>query len=456
MTAVLSTEWDSVRQRARLSARSAGPSAPVERLPELMRAETLGRLRWEIIQGGALFLTYPQLLDGAAFAALRPAALLDELAIRAIGGGAVLPVRVNARDADLAGQLIAMLSTGFLFSSLPIPDEQCLLLQRELAAHADAEAAAAALATEGWAGAAERLLAATGVLDTPLRRRTVARWGEWLEAAERGQLEVSPLTPADYPTAYALCPPPGPQDVTSDEGRAVLTAWTSGGLDVDGMPSRSRLHRSLAALRRSGDPLARADARTLREAFDETYYRAIAVGEGCLLGLPSPRRGVRRRDAAPLAEQTPVVMYPTRFELRLGSMSSGEWQRYTDDAADALTRWWHRRDLEALQEVGDLLGQRTKEPPSGDRDEVPVTRLQRFAHSTRGITVQMAAGGGMSWATSLLGQDTVGVLAGGAGGVLAPVVVAAVTAGVDRLTDFRGRYDVVEIPGVLGGGPDGR
>ncbi len=455
MTAVLSTEWDSVRQRARLSTGSGGPAAPVERLPELTRAEGLGRLRWEVVQGGSLFLTYTQLLDGAVFAALRPAELLDELAVRAIGGGAVLPVRVNARNADLAGQLTAMLSTGFLFSSLPLPDDRCLRLQRELAARADAEAAAAALAEEGPAATVDRLLAATGVLDTPLRRRTVARWREWLEAAEHGLLEVSPLTPADYATAYALRPPPRPEDLTSAEGRAVLAAWTGGELDTGGMPSRSRLYEHLAPLGQSGDPATRADARMLRESFDETYYRAIAASEGCLLGLASPRRGVRRREAAPLAGRTPVVMYPTRFELRLGLMSSREWQRYTDDAAEALTRWWQRRDLEALQEVGDLLAQRTKEPPPGGTDEVPVTRLQRFTRTTGSITAQMTAGGGMSWASSLLGQETLGVLAAGAGGVLAPVVVAAVTAGAHRLTGFRGRYDVVEIPGVLAEGSDG-
>ncbi|MEU0049301.1 hypothetical protein [Streptomyces sp. NPDC006309] len=450
MTAVLSTEWDSVRQRARLSAQAPGAIAPMERLPALMRAELLGRLRWEVIQGGSLFLTYPQLLDGAVFAVLRPAALLDELAIRAIGGGAVLPIRVNSRDGDLARQLIAMLSTGFLFSSLPVSDEQCLRLQRELAVHADAEAAVAALAAEGPVGMADQLLAATDVLDAPLRRRTVARWSEWLEAAEQGLLEVSPLTPADYATAYALRPPPSPGDVTSGEGRAVLAAWTSGELDVNGLPSRSRLYESLAPLLRSGDPVAQADAQTLRESFDETYYRAIAASEGCLLGLASPRRSVRRREAATLVEQTPVVIYPTRFELRLGLMSGAQWQSYTDDAAEALARWWHRRDLDALQEVGDLLGKRTKEPPPGGMDGVSVTRLQRFAQSTREVTAQMVAGGGMSLATSLLGEGTSGVFAAGAGGALAPVVVAAVTAGVTRLTGFRGRYDVVELPGVLG------
>jgi hypothetical protein len=62
----------------------------------------------------------------------------------------------------------------------------------------------------------------------------------------------------------------------------------------------------------------------------------------------------------------------------------------------------------------------------------------------------MVAGGGMSLATSLLGQGTPGVFAAGAGGALAPVVVAAVAAGVTRLTDFRGRYDVIELPGILG------
>ncbi|WP_143079045.1 hypothetical protein [Streptomyces monashensis] len=450
MTAVLSTGWDSVRQRARLSPQVPGTGAPLERLTVFRRAELLGRLRWEVIQGGSLFLTYPQLLDGAVFAVLRPAALLDELAIRAIGGGAVLPIRVNSRNADLAGQLIAMLSTGFLFSSLPIPDEQCLWLQRELAVRADAEAAVAALAAEGPVGMADRLLAATGVLDTPLRRRTVARWADWLEAAERGLIEVSPLTPADYATAYAQRPAPRPEEMAGDDGRAVLAAWTGGDFDVNGMPSRSRLYESLDPLLHSGDPAARTDAQTLREAFDETYYRAIAASEGCMLGLTSPRRGVRRREAATLVEQTPVVTYPTRFELRLGLMSGEQWQRYTDDAADALARWWHRRDLAALQEVGDLLAERTKEPPAGAVDAVPVTRLQRMAQGARGVTAQMVAGGGMSLATSLLGQGTPGVFAAGAGGALAPVVVAAVAAGVTRLTDFRGRYDVIELPGILG------
>ncbi|MCT9005517.1 hypothetical protein [Streptomyces rhizosphaerihabitans] len=455
MTAVLSTGWDSVRQRAKLSAQVAGAAAPMERLTVLGRAELLGRLRWEVLQGGSLFLTYPQLLDGAVFAALRPAALLDELAIRGIGGGAVLPIRVNSRNADLAGQLIAMLSTGFLFSSLPIPDDQCLRLQRELAVRADVESAVAALATEGPIGMADRLLAATGVLEIPLRRRTVARWGDWLEAAERGLLDVSPLVPADYATAYALRPPPRPEDAASDEGRAVLAAWTSGEFDVNGLPSRSRLYERLDPLQRSGDPAAHADAQMLRESFDETYYRAIAASEGCLLGLASPRRGIRRREAATLGEQTPVVIYPTRFELRLGLMSGAQWQRYTDDAADALTNWWHQRDLAALQEVGDLLAERTKEPPAADVGEVSVTRLQRFAPSARGVTAQMVAGGGLSLATSLLGEGTSGVFAAGAGGALAPVVVAAVAAGVTRLGDFRGRYDVIELPEVLRGGPNG-
>ncbi|MGW1063055.1 hypothetical protein ACWD4F_00830 [Streptomyces aureus] len=454
MTAVLSTGWDSVRQRARLSGQGPGTTAPMERLTALERAELLGRLRWEVIQGGALFLTYPQLLDGAVFAALRPAALLDELAVRAIGGGAVLPIRVNSRNADLAGQLIAMLSTGFLFSSLPVPDEQCLRLQRELAVRADGEAAGAALTAEGPLGAADRLLAETGVLDTPLRRRTVARWGAWLEAAEHGLLEVSPLAPADYATAFAMRPLPRPQDAASDQGRAVLAAWTGGEFDENGLPSRSRLYERLDPLQRSGDSAVRTDAQTLRDYFDETYYRAIAASEGCLLGLTSPRRGVRRREASALVEQTPVVIYPTRFELRLGLMSGAQWQRYTDDAADALGNWWHRRDLAALQEVGDLLAERTKEPAAGGH-EVPVTRLQRFARSARGVTSQTVAAGGMSLATSLLGQGTPEVFAAGAGGALAPVVVAAVSAGVTRLSDFRGRYDVIELPGVAGGGPDG-
>ncbi|MFD7879066.1 hypothetical protein ACFV5G_34065 [Streptomyces sp. NPDC059766] len=455
MTAVLSTWWDSVGQRTRLSARAPGATAPMERPTSLERAELLGRLRWEVIQGGSLFLTYPQLLDGAAFAVLRPAALLDELAVRAIGGGAVLPIRVNSRNADLAGQLIAMLSTGFLFSSLPVPDEQCLRLQRELAVRADGEAAAAALAAEGPVGMADRLLAATGVLDTPLRRRTVARWRDWLEAAERGLLEVSPLVTADYATAYALRPPPRPEETASDEGRAVLAAWTGGELDVNGLPNRSRLYKRLDPLLRSGDPAERADAQTLRESFDETYYRAIAVSEGCSLGLASPRRGIRRREAATLVEQTPVVAYPTRFELRLGLMSGAQWQRYTDDAADALAGWWHRRDLAALQEVGDLLAERTKEPPAAGAHEVPVTRLQRFVRSAKGVTTQTVAGGGMSLATSLLGQGMPEAFAAGAGGALAPAVVAAVSAGVTRLSDFRGRYDVIELPDATRGGPDG-
>ncbi|MFD7615304.1 hypothetical protein [Streptomyces sp. NPDC059828] len=325
---------------------------------------------------------------------------------------------MNSRNADLAGQLIAMLSTGFLFSSLPIPDEQCLRLQRELAAHGDSEAAVAALPAESPVGMADRLLAATGVLDTPLRRRTVARWGDWLEAAGRGLLEVSPLVPADYAAAYAMRPPPRPEDTASEDGRAVLTAWTSGEFDVNGLPHRSRLYESLDSLLRSGDPAAQADAQMLRESFDETYYRAIAASEGCLLGMPSPRRGVRRREAAMLREQTPVVAYPTRFELRLGMMSGEQWQRYTDDAADALTGWWQRHDLVALQEVGDLLGARTKEPPPGGLDEAPVTRLQRFVQTTRGVTAQVAAGGGMGLVTSLLAEGTAAGFAGGAGGAL--------------------------------------
>ncbi|WP_129309485.1 hypothetical protein [Streptomyces sp. L2] len=447
MAAVLSTGWDSVRQRAGLKGHAP---APAERLTAPTRAELLGRLRWEVIQGRSLFLTYPQLLDGAVFAALRPAVLLDELAIGAVGGGAVLPIRVNARNADLPRQLIAMLSTGFLFSSLPVPDEQCLRLQRELAARVNGEAAA----SEDPAGMADRLLTATGVLDTRLRQRTIARWDEWLKAAEHGLLEVSPLVPADYATAYALRPPPRPEELASDEGRAVLFSWTGGEFDVNGLPSRSRLHESLDHLLRSGDPAARTDALTLRESFDEAYYRAIAVSEGCMLGLTSPRRGVRRGEAATLAAMTPVVTYPTRFELRLGLMSGEQWRRYTDEAADALAQWWNEQDLTALQEVGDLLAGRTKEPPAGGAD-VPVTRLQRFARGARGTTAQMAAGGGLSLATSLLGQGATATFAAGAGGALAPVVIAAVTAGVTRLTDFRGRYDVIELPQAPERTPDG-
>ncbi|WP_328630881.1 hypothetical protein [Streptomyces sp. NBC_00356] len=260
MVAVLSTEWDSVRQRTRLSARAAGTGVPRERPTALERAELLGRLRWEVIQGGSLFLTYPQLLDGATFAAMRPAELLDELAIRAIDGGAALPMRVNARDADLAGQLIAMLATGFAFYSLPVQEGRCLHLHRELSARADREAAAELLTTEGPAAAADRLLAATGVLDAPLRRRTVARWRDWLEAAESGLLQVSSLVPADYPAAYTLCPPPRPDALTSAAGRAVLDAWIGGEYDRNGLPNRSLLYENLDPVLQSGDAAERTDA----------------------------------------------------------------------------------------------------------------------------------------------------------------------------------------------------
>ncbi|MET8468930.1 hypothetical protein ABZY90_00970 [Streptomyces sp. NPDC006422] len=446
MAAVLSTEWDSVRQRARLSADASGAGVPLERPSARQRAELLGRLRWEVIQGGSLFLVYPQLLDGAAFADLRPAELLDELAVRAIDGGAALPLRVNARGADLAGQLIGMLTTGFVFYSLPLPESQCLLLHRELSARSDRESAAELLAAEGPAGAADRLLAATGVLDAPLRRRTVARWRHWLDAADSGLLRVSSLTPADYPAAYALCPPPRPDALSSTAGRAELEAWTSGRYDRNGLPNRSLLHENLDPLLRSGDAAERADAQMLRESFDETYYRAIAISEGCALGLSSPRRGLLRRETTGLPASTRVVLFPTRFELRLGLMTAAEWQRFTDEAADALTGWWRRQDLAALQEVGDLLAGRTKEPASGGEDEVPVTRLQRFVRQASGATAQMVAGGGMSAATGILGGGLPGAFAAGAGGALAPMLVAAVTAGVNRLGSFRGRYDVIELP----------
>ncbi|MGW3242822.1 hypothetical protein [Streptomyces sp. NPDC001070] len=446
MTAVLSTEWDSLRQRATLSAGAPGRAAPVERADARTRAELLGRLRWEVLQGGGLFLAYSQLLDGAAFAVLRPAELLDELALRAVGGGAMVPIRVNARGADLAGQLVALLARGFLFSSLPLPDEQCLRLQRELGARADAAAAAATLAAEGPAVTADRLLAATGVLGTPLRRRMVSRWNDWLEAADRGQLEVSELRPADWATAYAVQPPPPPGMPATDEGRAVLAAWAGGEFDVDGMPHRSRLHERLAPLLRAPAPAVRADAEALRDAFDESYYRAIAAGEGCALGLSATRHGVPRAEAEALGEHTPVVAWPTRFQLRLGLLTAAQWQRFTDDAADALTAWWQRRDLAALQDVGDMLGGRTKEPPEGGADEVPVTRVQRIARVVRGLGTETAAAGGLSVAAGVLGQGTLGAFAAGAAGALAPVVVAAVSAGLPRLRGYRGRYDVMEFP----------
>ncbi|MDX2705395.1 hypothetical protein PV350_21400 [Streptomyces sp. PA03-6a] len=446
MTAVLSTEWDSLRQRATLSAGASGRAAPVERVDARTRAELLGRLRWEVLQGGGLFLAYSQLLDGAAFAVLRPAELLDELALRAVGGGAMMPIRVNARDADLAGQLVALLSRGFLFSSLPLPDERCLRLQHELAARADPAAAAARLAAEGPAATADRLLAATGVLGTPLRRRMVTRWDEWLQAAGRGQLEVSPLRPADYRAAYAVQPPPPPGALAGDAGRAVLAAWTGGEFDVDGMPHRSRVHERLDALLHDPDPQVRADGRTLRDAFDETYYRAIAAGEGCALGVSATRHGVPRADAEALGERTRVVAWPTRFELRLGLLTAAQWQRFTDDAEDALGAWWGRQDLAALQEVGDLLGGRTKEPPEGRGDEVPVTRVRRVARAVRGLGTESLAAGGLSVAAGVLGQGALGSFAAGAAGALTPVLVAAVTAGLPRLRDYRGRYDVMEFP----------
>ncbi|MFJ5219054.1 hypothetical protein ACIP98_30620 [Streptomyces sp. NPDC088354] len=449
--AVLSTAWDSVRQRATLGAYAPGGGAvPAERLDAQGRAELLGRLRWEVVQGGSLFLVYAQLLDGAAFHVLRPRELMDELALRAVGGGAMLPIRVNARDADLPGQLVALLSTGFLFSSLPLSEEQCLRLQRELGSRADPSAAAALLADAGPVAAADRLLAATGVLGTALRHRVVARWGDWLEAAARGQVEVSPLVPADYATAYAVQPPPRAGDLGSDEARAVLAEWTGGALDAGGMPSRSRLYARLDPLLHSADPAVRADAATLREAFDATYYRAIAAGEGCSLGLPAARHGVDRGQVAELAARTPLVSFPTRFELRFGLMTSAQWQRFTDDAADALRAWWEHHDITALQEVGDLLGGRTKEPLRGRGAEVPVTRIQRIGRAVRGVGAEAVAGGGLSLAAGVLGQDVLGVFASGAAGVLAPVLVAAVTAGLPRLRGYRGRYDVIELPGARG------
>ncbi|MGW7053293.1 hypothetical protein [Streptomyces sp. NPDC054887] len=446
MEAVLSSAWDSRRQRALLGA--DGPEGvPRERPTPEDRVELLGRLRWEVLQGGVAFLTYAQLLDGAAFAALRPPELLDELAIRAVGGGAMLPVRVNARDADLGAQLVAMLSRGVLLASLPLSVERCRRLQHRLA-----EVGAAVTADDGPVEAVDRLLRATGELDTPLRLRLVARWGDWLEAAGRGLLEVRGLTPADYATAYAVQPPPEPGELASEEGRAVLAAWTGGALDVGGMPNRSLLHDRLAPLSGGADPARRADAELLMEAFDEAYYRAIAAGEHCMLALAAPRRGMSRRRAAPGTGQAPVVTFPTHFERRLGLMPGEDWQRFADDASDALARWWQARDPAALQEMGDLLGARTKDPGGGGADAAPLTRVQRAVRVAGGRGGELTAAGTLGAAASLVaGEGLLGDAVSGMAGALVPTVVTVVVAGgraVGRhaLDAYRGRCDVVELP----------
>ncbi|GAA2940661.1 hypothetical protein GCM10010446_27410 [Streptomyces enissocaesilis] len=448
--AVLSSGWDSVRQRALLGAYGTD-GVPQERATAESRVELLGRLRWEVIQGGVVFLTYTQLLDGAAFAVLRPAELLDELAIRAVGGGAMLPVRVNARDADLGAQLLAMLSRGFLLSSLPLSGERCHRLQHRLA---EAGGGVAASGADGPVDAVDRLLRASGELDPALRLRLVARWRDWLEAAGRGLLEVRDLAPADYPTAYAVQPPPAPGELRSDAGRGVLEAWTGRALDVGGMPNRSLLYDRLEPLTRAAGRAERDDAELLRESFDETYYRAIAAGERCMLALAAPRRGVRRREAEALTGEAPLVTFPTGFERRLGLMPGEDWQRFADDAADALGRWWEARDPAALQEIGELLGGRTKDPGSGGpaAGGAPMTRIQRAVRTVGGRTGELTAAGGLGAAANLVaGEGLLGDAVSGMAGTMVPVVVAVVLAGgraVGRrsLDAYRGRCDVVELP----------
>jgi hypothetical protein len=462
--AVFSSRWDSVRQRALLASYApTGHGIPVERVPSEGRAELLGQLRWQVVQGRTVFLSYAQLLDGAAFAALRPAELLDELAIRTVGGGATLPLRVNSRGADLAGQLVAMLSKGFLLSSLPLEDAQRRRLQRELAARAETWTGAAARSTSAGErlAAVDRMLADTGVLEPPLRRRLCARWGDWIGAAERGELEVSPLVPADFAGAYAIQPPPRPDLLRSDAGRAVLAVWTGGGLDVGGLPNRSLLYERVAPLLDASDPERRADGALLRDAFDDAYHRAIALGEHCLCNLPVRRQVRRGRETDALPDGAPLVRFPTRFELRLGLMGGEEWQRFADEAAQALTAWWETRDVAALQEVGDLLDGRTPEPGEarggrarvGGWGEPEVTRIQRYVRAARGAGAEAAAAGGMSAAASVAGQGMTAAFVAGAAGALAPTVLAAVVgvgraAGRLRAGDLRGSFDVVELPGA--------
>ncbi len=449
---VLDAGWDSVRQREELRRYAPGRDAPVERLPAREKADIVGRLRWDVVQAQVVFLTYPQLLDGAAFAALSAADLVDLLAVRAVGGGGVLPVRVNARDADLGGQLTSMLSAGFRFSSLSVPDADCLRLGVALAERAAARPAAAArhLAEDGPVEAARRMLLEADVLEPDLVRRTVGRWSQWLDLAEGGQLRVGPLRPVE---PAALRPPQDGVPVRGAAGGSVLDGWASGEYDVGGLPNRSRVYAALDHLRAGGDAMDIRDAEVLRAAIDDAYYRAIAAGEGCPLRLRSVRPGVRRRRARQ-ADPERVVLMPTHFERRLGAMTADEWQGFTDEAAQPLATWWAERAPAALQEVADLLGARTPEPPSRDDTSPRLTRVRGMARWVGGQSVATAANGAASLLTSSLlgGAGTVSALAAGGAGHLLPEILIAVTgADVTRiaaghLTGLTRRYDLMELP----------
>jgi hypothetical protein len=477
----LGTEWDSVRQRATVAGLAGGAAAgvPPEQLRDGERARLLGRLRWEVLLSGTVFLTFAQLLDGAAFHVLLPERLLDELGLRAVESGAALPLRVNAAGGDLDAQLVAMLGRGFLMSSLPV-DDACRervrhgLADQAAGGHApvgaeaggdgrDAEAGggagwgAEAGGAAGWgAEAASRLLAGTGALSPALCRRITARWHEWLLAAGRGKLEVTPASGADFAAAYALSPPPDPADLTTPAARDVLAAWRAGRFDMDGALLRSALHAATEPLLDAGDEaergdrrLLRDDARLLREAADQAYYRAIALGEGCGLSRPVLRTEVSRRGVA-AARQAPenaaVVRFPSAAVERLGLLTVDGWQRFTDRAEEALRRWWAADDPEALQSVADELAGCTRRPPAGAAGRDDATRVRRWLPGVAETVRETAIAAGLAAAPLALGSGAVVASGLGAAGVVTPKVVAAVVSGGRGRPGRFGRRDILELP----------
>ncbi len=324
MDAVLSSGWDSVRQRALLGAYGTD-GVPQERATAESRVELLGRLRWEVIQGGVVFLTYTQLLDGAAFAVLRPAELLDELALRAVGGGAMLPVRVNSRDADLGAQLLAMLSRGFLLSSLPLSGERCRRLQHRLA---EAGGGAAAPGADGPVDAVDRLLRATGEL-TPrcgCASSPAGATGWKPPGAGCWRCVIWPRRTTPPRTPCSRRPRPGNCAAMRAggcwrRGPAVRSTWagcptaaccTTGSNRCPG----PRTGPNATTPSCCGSPSTRPTTGPSRRA------------SAAWLALAAPRRGVRRREAAALTGEMPLVTFPTDFARRLGLMPGEDWQRF--------------------------------------------------------------------------------------------------------------------------------
>ncbi|BFU42232.1 hypothetical protein KRMM14A1004_04690 [Krasilnikovia sp. MM14-A1004] len=429
------SDWyDSVRQRELITSSSVRTD-----LDPTLRCTVLGQMRWDAIRSPGRIQSYAQLLDGWIMHLVANDRILDEIGVLDEGGHTVLPFEVANYGFSVESSLVDIAHRGFLFSSLPLRERDRLLVQAKIAEAGDDEVERR-LDQYGVAHGVASLLQQAGVPAEDCARLAAA-WQFWIDQERAGALRSR--------QARTLCD--DAESLAAEDFHALPLRTPAGGFIRERIVSdatrdphtrirrRSLVYAEIAHLDASNLGDERADAMTLKSAFNRCYHRTIARSENAMLYLHEAdggARGLRRRIAEREARASHAAIFPAGYLELLGGMSAERWQQFMSQIRGELRQWWQSWDVQALQEIGDRLG-RERHPDVGSR-----------AEGRKAMTAFASIGG--SAAGAFADPNLTGVTLGAGIGLLAWIVTEPGVEALGRaLADRRQLYDLVEVwPGV--------